>query len=209
MEKNISCFNEISQKNDNLLLKYTDNKNTENEQETKNTNIIDNENEAKDDKIELNELQRRFLYMVSKICKIQMENIEIKYNYALLKNEITSKDKKIKNLEKQIEFRDIIIKEKIALDNNNITDEEFNKKYNILLSEQQKPKFKTFTRFKNNENNNKENHNDKNSTSDVEDTIYVHKSKNRRKHYSFHPRNSSFVITNKIHTPSKEKRNDN
>ena len=65
--KNISCFNEISQKNDNLLLKYTDNKNTESEQETKNTNIIDNENEAKDDKIELNELQRRFLYMVSKI----------------------------------------------------------------------------------------------------------------------------------------------
>ena len=215
LEKNISCFNEISQKNDNLLLKYIDNKNTESEQETKNTNIIDNENEIKDDKIELNELQRRFLYMVSKICKIQMENIEIKYNYALLKDEITSKDKKIKNLEKQIEFRDIIIKEKIALDNNNITDEELNKKHNILLSEQQKAKFKTFTRFKNNEknneNNNKENNNDKNINSDAENTIHVHKSKNknRRKHYSFHPRNSSFVNTNKIHTPSKEKNNDN
>lgn len=55
MEKNISCFNEISQKNDNLLLKYTGNKNTESKQERKNTNIIDNENETKDDKIELNE----------------------------------------------------------------------------------------------------------------------------------------------------------
>ncbi len=228
LEKNMACFNEISQKNDNFLMKYTDNNdNIGNEQDKKDDNIIiENENETKDDKLELNELQKRFLYMINKICKIQMENIEIKYNYALMKDEIISKDKKIKNLEKQIEFRDIIIKEKIALDNNNINDEEINKKHKILLSEQQKSKFKTYTRLnnrkeieKNNNNNNnngggentKNNDGDKNL--DEEKTIHVHqsqnKNKNKRKQYSFHPRNASFINSNQIYTPNRDKNFNN
>ena len=225
LDKNMICYKDISQKNENILLKYTttDNKNTEIETETKNNNknIIDN------DKIELNELQKKFLYTISKISKIQIENIEIKYNYALLKDEILNKNKKIKNLQKQIEFRDIIIKEKISLDNNNITDEEINKKHSILLSEQQRAKFKTCTRLKNkhltetnNDNNdtteknkNINNNNDKNINLniDIENSINVQKgkSKNRKKNYSFHPRNASFIKSDKIQTPNRERNFEN
>ena len=123
---------------------------------------------------------------ISKICKIQMENIEIKYNYTLMKDEIISKDEKVKNLEKQIEFRDIIIKEKIALDINNINDEEINKKHKVLLSEQQKSKNKTYTRLNNRKEIEKRNNNDgsgentKNNDGkinlDEEKTIDVHQS---------------------------------
>ena len=218
LEKNISCFKEISQKNENILSKYIDNKTIESECERKNSNIlIENYTDIKEDKIELNELQKRLMHMIRKICKIQMENIEIKYNYALIKDEITNKDKKIKNLEKQIEFRDMVIKEKIALDNLNITDEEINKKHNLLLSEQKKIKFKTCTRIKNNEKLNqmekKINQNNKEKTDknlnlniDVENTINVNvkKVQNRRKHFSFHPRNSSFIKSNEIKTPNRD-----
>ena len=217
LEKNIICFKEISQKNENILLKYADSKN-ENETERKNYIIIENDNEIKDDKIELNELQKRFMYLVRKICKTQMENIEIKYNYALIKDEISNKDKKIKDLEKQIEFRDIIIKEKIAIDNFNITDEEINKKHKLLLSEQQKSKFKTCTRLKNNNLNEKNNiSSNRESTRDkksnlnieIENAINVHKNKSRKKQYSFHPRNSSFIKINEIQTPIREKKLEN
>ena len=77
------------------------------------------------------------MILVGKMSKIQMENIEIKYNYALIKDEIDNKDKKIKNLEKQIDLRDIILKEIKTLDfsnnnnkaNNNINNDELNIKY--------------------------------------------------------------------------------
>ena len=219
LEKNLICFNEISQKNESTLIKYTDNnKNVEN----KNNNILIENNESKEeDKIELNDMQKRFIYMIRKISKIQMENIEIKYNYALIKDENSNKDKKIKDLEKQIQFRDIIIKEKIALDNNEIDNEELNKKNKVLLSEKQRLKFKTCTRQK--DNNLKEKFNevkiekiikkDNNiiKKDDIKNTINVQKSKtkNRRKQYSFHPRNSSFIKSNQIQTPNREKNLDN
>ena len=224
LEKNICCFKEISQKNENTLSKYIDNKNIEEEDETKNKNIlIENDNDLKADKIELNELQKRFIHMIRKICKIQMENIEIKYNYALIKDEINNKDKKIKDLERQIEFRDIIIKEKIALDNYNITDEELDIKHKTLLSEQKKIKFKTCTRIKNNEamnqinniekkptNNDKEKNDKKlNLNIDIENTINVQKCKNRRKQFSFQPRNSSFIKSNQIQTPNRDNKIEN
>ena len=219
LEKNILCLNEISQKNESILLKYSENKNTENDEETKKSNINEeNIDELKDDdKIEFNELQKRFMFLVRKICKIQMENIEIKYNYALIKDEIDIKDKKIKDLEKQIEFRDIIIKEKIVLDNDNLTEEELNTKHKLLLSEQRKSKYKTVARLKsnnitqkNNENFNiNENivdNNDKFININGENTFYGNKSniKNKKKNFSFHPRNSSFVKSNQINTPNRK-----
>ena len=219
LEKNSICLNEISQKNESILIKYTDNKNIENKPEIKDDNILIENNDSKEEKIELNDIHKRFIYMIRKISKIQMENIEIKYNYALIKDEISNKDKKIKDLEKQIKFRDIIIKEKIALDNNEILDdEELNKKHKILLSEQQKAKSKTCGRLKSNEKNNeikiekpiiKENNIQQKV--DNKDTINVQKSKNKnkRKHFSFHPRNSSFVKSNKIQTPNREKNLNN
>ena len=229
LEKNNICLKEISQKNENILLKYYDNKNIENEHDSIIKNVIkENNNELKEDKIELNELQKRFMYIIRKLSKIQMENIEIKYNYALIKDEISKKDKKIKDLEKQIQFRDIIIKEKISLDNYNISEQELNEKHKLLLSEKQKAKFKTCTRLKNKnltekniENTEKLNYFDKSTNNikednhdkkkklniDVENEINVKKNKNKRKQYSFHPRNSSFINSNK--TPNRQKPIDN
>ena len=220
LEKNLSCFNEISKKNEVILLKYSNSKNLEDidDQETKNTNnvIIENENESKDDeKIELNEYQKRFMILVGKMSKIQMENIEIKYNYALIKDEIDNKDKKLKNLEKQIELRDIIIKEIKTLDfssnnkaNNNANNEELNIKYKILLSDQQKTKYKTMTSSNLTEANIEKNNPIENSINNNESTSIVacksqNKSKNKRKHFSFHPRNASFVKSNQIQTPNR------
>jgi hypothetical protein len=226
LEKNLSCFNEISKKNESILLKYSNSKNLEDfeDQETKNTNnvIIENENESKDvEKIELNEYQKRFMILVGKMSKIQMENIEIKYNYALIKDEIDNKDKKIKNLEKQIELRDIIIKEIKALDfsnnnnnnktNNNINNDELKIKYKILLSEQEKTKYKAITSSINNNHNLTEANIEKNNA--IENSIINNETtsiiacksqnKNKRKHFSFHPRNASFVKSNQIQTPNR------
>jgi hypothetical protein len=152
------------------------------------------------------------------MSKIQMENIEIKYNYALIKDEIDNKDKKIKNLEKQIELRDIIIKEIKALDfsnnnnnnktNNNINNDELKIKYKILLSEQEKTKYKAITSSINNNHNLTEANIEKNNAIDINNettSIIACKSqnKNKRKHFSFHPRNASFVKSNQIQTPNR------
>ena len=221
LEKNLSCFNEISKKNEGILLKYSNSKNLEDvdDQETKNTNnvIIENENESKEDeKIELNEYQKRFMILVGKMSKIQMENIEIKYNYALIKDEIDNKDKKIKNLEKQIDLRDIIIKEIKSLDfnkTNNTNNDELNIKYKILLSDQQKTKYKSMISSIKNNNNLTEANIEKNNViencinNNESTSIIACKSQNRninkRKHFSFHPRNASFVKSNQIQTPNR------
>jgi hypothetical protein len=165
-----------------------------------------------EDRFELNEYQKKFLFLISKMCKIQMENIEIKYSNALLKDEIDNKDKKIKNLEKQIEFRDIIIKEKMELDKYNIYDDMANKKYKIILSEQQNPKFKSRLKNKhltekNNDKINIDNFKEKNINKQNSININTNTNKgkinNKRKQFSFHPRNASFAKSKQIDTPER------
>ena len=210
LEKNIICFNEISKKNENILYKYADNKSKEEEQEIKGNKITDPKSKE-EDKFELNEYQKKFLFLISKMCKIQMENIEIKYSNALLKDEIDNKDKKIKNMEKQIEFRDIIIREKMELDNNNIYDDVVNQKYKIIQSEQQNPKFKSRLKNKhltekNTDKINLDNLKEKNINKQNSININAIKGKinNKRKQFSFHPRNASFVKSTQICSPDRK-----
>ena len=216
LEKNIICLNEISKKNESILLKYADTKSKDEDQEIKENKIIAaNDLKSKEeDKFELNEYQKKFLFLISKMCKIQMENIEIKYSNALLKDELDNKDKKINNLEKQIEFRDIIIKEKMELDKNNIYDDMVNKKFKIILSEQQNQKFKSRLKNKhltekNNDKINIDNFKEKNinkqNSTNINLNINANKGKinNKRKQFSFHPRNASFVKSKQIDTPER------
>ena len=218
LEKNIICLNEISKKNESILLKYSDSKNKDEEQEIKDNKIVAYDQKSKEeDKFELSEYQKKFLFLISKMCKIQMENIEIKYNNALLKDEIDNKDKKIKNLERQIEFRDIIIKEKMELDSYNIKDDDVvNKKYKIIFSEQQNSKFKSRLKNKHlteksNEKINIENFKDKNKYLNKQNSTNINintnankdKVNNKRKQYSFHPRNASFIKSKKLDTPER------
>jgi len=216
LEKNIICLNEISKKNESILLKYADSKNKDEEKEIKDNKIIVLNKSKEEEKFELNEYQKKFLFLISKMCKIQMENIEIKYNNALLKDEIDNKDKKIKNLEKQIEFRDIIIKEKMELDRNNTNDDMVDKKYKIILSEQQNTKFKSRLKNKhltekNSDKINIDNFKDKNiykqnSTNlntNTNENSTKGKINNKRKQFSFHPRNASFVKSKQIDTPER------
>ena len=212
LEKNIICLNEISKKNESILLKYSDSKSKDEEQEIKDNKITVLNKSKEEDRFELNEYQKKFLFLISKMCKIQMENIEIKYSNALLKDEIDNKDKKIKNLEKQIEFRDIIIKEKMELDKYNIYDDMANKKYKIILSEQQNPKFKSRLKNKhltekNNDKINIDNFKEKNINKQNSININTNTNKgkinNKRKQFSFHPRNASFAKSKQIDTPER------
>ena len=212
LEKNIICLNEISKKNESILLKYSDSKSKDEEQEIKDNKITVLNKSKEEDRFELNEYQKKFLFLISKMCKIQMENIEIKYSNALLKDEIDNKDKKIKNLEKQIEFRDIIIKEKMELDKYNIYDDMANKKYKIILSEQQNPKFKSRLKNKHlteknkdkiNIDNFKEKNINKQNSININTNTNKGKINNKRKQFSFHPRNDSFAKSKQIDTPER------
>ena len=83
LNKNIQCLNEISQKNQMIYSRYI--KDNEPNMPKKDGNIYENDNDSieADD---LNETEKRNIYLISKICKLQKENIEVKYNYLLIKD---------------------------------------------------------------------------------------------------------------------------
>ena len=189
LHKNIQCFDGISQKNKNIFKKYI--KNNEHNLPKKDGNIYENDNDGDflHEKDELNEMQKRYIYLVAKVCKLQKENIEIKYNYILIQDELSKKDKIIKDLQKQIELKELNINQKLSPNEANYIKEELDEKYKLLLSMEQKSKTLR-------ENNKESNKYEIKLDNDLNDEILSYKtqennSSTRRKHFSFLPRNSS------------------
>mgnify|MGYP002624180383 CR=1 FL=1 len=156
LEKNIETFNDICMRNENFIKKY-----------------VDNNDVNDDDEIELNYLQKQYIYTIYKNTKVQKENIEIKFRYTIIKNEYESKIDYIKELEQQVKLRDIIIKELLSLDSllpNNIKPEN-NTKYencsNLVNFLKNNSKYQTLSQIKNkcvgnNKNKNKRKNNSNN-----------------------------------------------
>ena len=209
LNKNIICLNDISHKNQNILNKYL--KKDDFDCPKKDGNIYENDNYTLNEKNELDEWQRKYIFIVEKLSKLQEENIEIKYNYILIQEELYKKDKIIQDLQKKIELRDLNIKETFSLDKENSINKELDYKYKILLSEQEKSKTlretnKTIQELELDEPI-FENENDLNRN------LRLTFSNGRKKHYSFHPRNTSqlksYTISNylkckKSGTPIKD-----
>ena len=118
LDQNIECLNEMSERNENFIKKYIEN-NSE----------INNE-----DDIEFNFLQKQYIYVIFKNTKIQKENIEIKFKYTIMKNEYEKKNNYIKEFEKQVKLRDLIIKELLYYDNNLKTNSKYNENDNDMNS---------------------------------------------------------------------------
>ena len=77
LNKNIICLNDISHKNQNILNKYL--KKDDFDCPKKDGNIYENDNYTLNEKNELDEWQRKYIFIVEKLSKLQEENIEIKY----------------------------------------------------------------------------------------------------------------------------------
>ena len=176
LEKNTSLLSDISTKNENILKKYTENT---------------NEQPA----IEMNELQKNYMFLINKNSGIQKENIQIKYDYAIIKIILEKRDSYIKELQKQIDIRDNIIKNKI-IEMNDIDDgldEDFYMK--SLMNPRQKLEYQTLEqlelKFSMLDNRNSNNFTlNKNSSFCSTFNLTSGYQKNK---YSFRPRNSSFI----------------
>ena len=176
LDKNTSLLSDISTKNENILKKYTENTN---EQPV----------------IEMNELQKNYMFLINKNSGIQKENIQIKYDYAIIKIILEKKDNYIKELQKQIDIRDNIIKSKL-IEMNDIDDgldEDFYLK--SLMNPRQKLEYQTLEqlelKFSMVDNRNSNNFTlNKNSSFCSTFNLTPGYQKNK---YSFRPRNSSFI----------------
>ena len=158
LEKNIETFNDICTRNENFIKKYVDNTNDLNE----------------DDEIELNILQKQYIYTIYKNTKVQKENIEIKFKYTIIKNEYESKIDYVKELEHQVKLRDLIIKELLSLDSllpKNIKPEN-NTKYencsHLVNFLKNNSKYQTLSQIKNKCTNNNKNKNKRKNNSNNE-----------------------------------------
>ena len=119
-EKNLETLNEMTERNENFIKKFIENNNNEED-------------------IEFSFLQKKYIYTIFKNTKIQKENIEIKFKYTIMKNENEKKDNYIKELEKQIKLRDLMIKEllyfdKVGKDNKNQDNKDINQNFNRIVS---------------------------------------------------------------------------
>ena len=147
LDKNVETLKEISIRNEKFIKKYIENNDKNNE----------------DEEIELNYLQKQYIYAIFKNTKIGKENIEIKYKYTIFKHDYEKKINYIKELEKQVKLRDLIIKELLSLDTslpNNIKPANNNKYQNqTILSNLLKnnTKYKTLSETKNKVTTNKKN----------------------------------------------------
>ena len=124
LDKNISLLSDISQKNENILKKYTENNNNE-------------------ESVVMNDLQKNYISLINKSSGIQKENIEIKYNNAIIKIDLDKKENYIKELKKQIELRDNIIKNKLIEKKNLEEEKDFNKEIKSLMNPRQKLEYLT------------------------------------------------------------------
>ena len=158
LEKNIETFNDICNRNENFIKKYVDNTNDANE----------------DDEIELNYLQKQYIYTIYKNTKVQKENIEIKFKYTIIKKEYESKIDYVKELEQQVKLRDLIIKELLSLDSllpNNMKPDN-NNNYencsNLINFLKNNSKYQTLSQIKNKCTNNNKNKNKRKNNSNNE-----------------------------------------
>ena len=176
LDKNISLLNDISQKNENILKKYT-------------------ENNIEESSIEMTDIQKNYISLISKNSVILKENIEIKYDYAILKSDLEKKDNYIKELLKQIDLRDNIIKNKLIKTKNIEEEKEMNKEIKNLMSPRQKLEYLTLNQLEY-----------KYSLLDMKNPYNLTLNKNssfcsthnyssryHKNKYSFRPRNSSFI----------------
>ena len=170
LEKNLSLLNDISQKNENIIKKYTEN--------------------SEESNIEMNDFQKNYLLAINKSNGIQKENIEIKYNYAIMKINLEKKENYIKELQKQIELRDNIINKLI---------EKFdeNKDIKSLMNPRQKFEYLTLDQlqYKYSILDNKNVVLNKNTSFCGTHNFTSEYKKNK---YSFRPRNSSFIQKREI-----------
>ena len=123
LDKNASLLNDISQRTENILKKYT--------QGGENLSF------------ELNDFQKNYMLIINKNCNIQKENIEIKYDSALIKIALEKKENFIKELQRQIELRDNIIKNKLIQIKNLDEEKEINKEIKNLMNPRQKLEYLT------------------------------------------------------------------
>ena len=188
LDKNVLLLSDISQKNENILKKYTENNNNE-------------------ESIIMNDLQKKYISLINKSSGIQKENIEIKYNNAIIKNDLDKKENYIKELIKQIELRDIIFKNNI-LETKNLEDEkDIINEIKKLMNQRQKLEYLTLSQLLDKYLllNNKNYHNcflNKNS-SFTSSNNYTSGYQNKQN--SFRPRLGSFI--NKRDLISKQKNN--
>ena len=140
-EKNIETLEEMTERNENFIKKYIEN----------------NSNNNCEENIEFNNLQKKFLYMIFKNTKIEKENIEIKFKYTIMKNYTEKNDNYIKELEKQIKLRDLIIKELLFFDNmtkhnsvqdNNLTKPDYKTIISTILSKEKNIQYQPLSKLK-------------------------------------------------------------
>jgi hypothetical protein len=170
LDKNMCLLNDISQKNENIIKKYTENHNNNNEEFN----------------IEMNDYQKKYMQSIYKSSETQKENIEIKFNSAILKLNSEKKENYIKKLQRQIEIRDSVI--------NKLT-ERMNESVDIknLMNPRQKFEYQSLDQLQykyslliNNDSNMTLNKN----TSFCSTHNFT--SENKKNKYTFKPRNSSF-----------------
>jgi len=177
LDKNVETLKEISIRNENFIKKCIEN----------------NDKNYEDEEIELNYFQKQYIYTIFKNTKIEKESIEIKYKYTIFKHDYEKKLNYIKELEKQVKLRDLIIKELLSLDTslpNNIKPANSNKYQNHeILSNLLKnnSKYKTLSEAKNK------------VKTDKKD-----KGKRKRNDNSGLNRPRSISINNKINIPRKK-----
>ena len=203
--KNMKCLNDISQKNQLSLKKYMN----ENDIRMlkKDRNIYEKDNDSTNEKNELYKLKKKYIKLIAKICKLQEENIEIKYNYILLQDELSKKDKLIKELHNKIELRDLNIKEMLSFDKENFINKELDKKYELLLSEQKSQTLRNKNNFWEELNLNKNEFKNENEINDkLMNILQKNSYTEKRKHFSFHPRNLSNLKSNTISNYLKSKK---
>ena len=176
LDKNLSLLGDISQKNENFLKKYTEN--------------ID------DNTIVMSDFQKNYMYLINKSCEIQKENIEIKYDNALIRNDLNKTDNFIKELHKQIELRDNIIKNKLFAEKNIQEEKEINKEIKNLMNPRQKLEYLTLNQLEHKylllDRKNSYNFTLNKNSSFCSTHNYTSGEYQKNK-YSFRPRNASFI----------------
>ena len=176
LDKNISLLNDISQKTENILKKYTENNNNE-------------------ESIIMNDLQKNYISLINKNSGIQKENIEIKYNNAIIKLDLDKKDNYIKELIKQIELRDSIIQNKIIETKNIEEEKDLNKEIKKLMNQRQKIEYLTLEELEDKYFllDNKKNPNYTLNKNTSFSSTHNYTSRYQKNKYSLRPRNASFI----------------
>ena len=176
LDKNISLLNDISQKTENILKKYTENNNNE-------------------EPIIMNDLQKNYISLINKNSSIQKENIEIKFNNAIIKLDLDKRDNYIKELIKQIELRDSIIQNKIIETKNIEEEKDFNKEIKKLMNQRQKLDYLTLEELEEKYFllDNKKNQNYTLNKNTSFSSTHNYTSRYQKKKYSLRPRHSSFI----------------